>query len=236
MVCVLLSGCELRAGVEVVVDGDGAGELAYTLAADGELRGDARRAGADPLDALAEAGAGLEGWQVTRRDDGDLQGVTLSTTFDDPDELARVSGQVAGALAAPELRPFGPLRLRVDDDTIELRGTAALALDAAAVRQLGVRPARARAALDDGVALRIRARMPGEVIETDADGRGEGNTVTWTIAPGTERTLRVVARRPWTLARLAGLLVTPEGMLVLAMGIALIFDWRRATRDRPPLV
>lgn len=233
--CLLVSGCELRTDVGIVVDGDGGGALAYTLAADAELRAAARRAGADPLAALAEAGADLRGWHVARRTDGALQGVTLSTTFDDPAELARVSGQFAEALSAPELRPFGPLRLEVDDSTVDLRGSAALALDDDAVRELGVRPTRAREVLDDSVVLRVEARMPGEVLRTNADARGDDGRVAWTIAPGQRRTLRVVARRPWTLARLRGLLITIEGMVALVIGIALIHDWRRATRDRSPL-
>lgn len=235
LICVLLSGCELRAQVGIVVDGDGAGALAYTLAADDELRRVARRAGADPLAALAEVGEGLQGWQVERQSDGSLQGVTLTTTFDDPDELARVSSQFAEALSAPELRPLGPLRLAVDDSTVDLRGSAALTLDAAAVRELGLRPARAREVLDESVVLRVEARMPGEVLETNADTRGDDDTVAWTIAPGEQRALRVVAQRPWTLGRLSRLLVTGEGMLALAIGIALIYDWRGATRDRPAL-
>lgn len=232
-ICLLLSGCELRTHVGIVVDGDGAGVLSYTLTADAELRRAARRAGADPLVGLADAGAHLRGWQVARRTDGALQGVTLTTTFDDPDELARVSAQFAEALAAPELRPLGPLRLEVEDRTVDLRGSAALALDDAAVRELGVRPAHARDVLDDGVQLRVTARMPGEVLQTNADAQSADDRVAWTIAPGQRRTLRVVARRPWTLARLGRLLITVEGVIALAIALALIFGWRRATRDSP---
>jgi len=232
-ICLLLSGCELRAQVGIVVDGDGAGVLSYTLTADAQLRRAARRAGADPLAALADAGADLRGWRVARRTDGALQGVTLTTTFDDPDELAMVSAQFAEAVAAPELRPLGPLRLEVDDSTVDLRGSAALALDAAAVRGLGVRPARARDVLDDSVQMRVTAQMPGEVLQTNADAQSD-DRVAWTIAPGQRRTLRVVARRPWTLARLGRLLITVEGLIGLAIALALIYGWRRAaTRGSP---
>lgn len=234
-ICLLLSGCELDSRVRIVVDADGAGALAYTLAADDALRRAARRAGADPLAALAEAGEGLQGWRAERWTDGSLQGVTLTTTFDDPDELARVSGEFAEALAAPELEPLGPLRLVVDDSTVGLRGSAALALDAVAARELGLRPARAREVLGESVTLQVEASMPGEVLETNADTRRDGTTVVWTIAPGQQRTLRVLARRPWTVGRVARLLVTGEGMVALAIGIALIYDWRRAARGRAVL-
>lgn len=230
----LLAGCELRTHVGIDVDADGAGALAYTVAADADLRRAARRAGADPLATLAEAGARLEGWQVLRRTDAEPHGVTLTTTFDDPAELARVSGEFSRALTAPEVRPLGPFRLVVDDSTVDLRGSASLVLDAAAVRELGVRPARAREALDDNLVLQVEARMPGEVLRTNADSRRD-ERVAWTIAPGQQRTLRVVARRPWTLTRLGRHLVTVEGMIALAIGIAVLYDWRRATRDRPSL-
>ncbi|HSJ46018.1 MAG TPA: hypothetical protein VK923_15200 [Euzebyales bacterium] len=234
-VCVLMSGCELRTQVGIVVDGDGAGALSYTLAADDELRRAARRAGADPLEALAATGEGLPGWRVDRGTEGALQGVTLTTTYDDPADLARISDQFANALAAPELRPLGPLRLVMDDSTVDLRGSAALVLDAAAVRELSLRPARAREVLDDSVTLRVEARMPGDVLETNADARGDDDSVSWTIAPGQRRTLHVVALRPWTLARLSRLLITAEGVLALAIGIALLYGWRRATQQRPAL-
>jgi hypothetical protein len=124
----------------------------------------------------------------------------------------------------------------MDDSTVDLRGSAALVLDAAAVRELGLRPARAREVVDDSVALRVEARMPGEVLETNADTQGADHTVAWMIAPGQRRTLRVVAQRPWTLARLSRVLITAEGMLALAIGIALIYHWRRATRNGPVLL
>lgn len=233
-VLLLLGGCELRTEVGVVVDGDGGGDLAVTLAADEELRRTAHRAGADPLSVLAQAGRELPGWDITRFTDGPRRAVTLSTTFADPDELDRVSTQFADAVAAPELRPLGPLRLVLEDATVELRGTVSLDVGSG-VRELGVRPARAREVLADSVVLRVVARMPGDVLETNADRQRDDGVVEWTIPAGRRRTLRVVARRPWTPARLARLLVTVEGMVALTIGTALIYDWRRATRHRAPL-
>jgi type IV secretory pathway TrbD component len=229
----VLSGCELRGDVAVSVDGDGGGALSYTLAADDELRAEVRRAGADPLEALAEAGRQLPGWKVTQQTDGPVQGVTLTTAFADPEELTRLSTQFAEALAGPELRPLGPLHLELDDTTVELQGSAVLDVDRA-VRDLGVRPRRARRVLDEHVLLRVVARMPGEVLQTNADEQRDDGTVVWTITGGEQRDLRVLARRPWTLARVAGLLVTPTGLTALAVVTALLglVIWRVATRRR----
>lgn len=233
---VLLTGCRLDGDVEVLLEEDGAGTLAVTLAADEELRDRAASAGADPLATLRRSGAELPGWRIaTRDDDADAGGsVTLETTFADPDELARVSGDFAEAVAGPELRLLGPLRVEVTDDTVALRGTAGLD-PTAQVADLGLAPARAERVLADAVGYTVSVGLPGEVLETDADERTSDTSVRWTIAAGQQRDLYVRARRPWTLQRVAALLVTPAGMLATAIGIALIFDWRRATRDRSTL-
>lgn len=235
-VVVLLAGCRLDGDLEVRLDSDGGGTLAVTVAADRQLRDRAAAAGADPLATLREAGGRLPGWQVVARDEDAGTGtVTLETTFADPAELARVSGDFAEAVAGPELRPLGPLRVEVTDDTVELRGTAGLA-PTAQVTDLGVAPARAERVLDEAVAYTISVGLPGEVLETDADERTSDTGVRWTIAAGQERRLYVSGRRPWTLDRVVALLVTPAALLATAIGIAMIFDWRRATRDQPTLL
>lgn len=230
LVVLALAGCRLRADIGVDVDADGGGTLTVSLTADDELRRAARQAGGDPLRALADETRSLRGWGVTTSDDG--RTVTLRTAFADPDELERASGQFAAALAAPELRPLGPLRVVVTDDTVELRGSAGLR-PTRAVRELGVRPRRARAVLRDAVRVRVAARMPGPVLETDADHRPDADTAAWTIAAGQQRRLTVVARRPWTLARLVALAVTPWTMAALLVGVALVVECWRTTRNRP---
>lgn len=233
---VLLSGCQLRSDVAVTVDGDGAGTLAVTVAADDELRAAAARVDADPLTTLAAAVEGQPGWQVERPDDGSAQRVTLTTTFADPDELRAVSGEFADALAAPELRPLEPFEVVVDDATVTLRGAAALDLtgDVAAP---GVAPARARALLAESTRLRVRAAMPGDVLETNADERPGDRAVVWEIPAGERRELVVTSHRPWTWARIVDALRSPAGMvavavLALLMGGAIALVLRRRRRGR----
>ncbi len=226
-----LSGCQLRADVTVDVNDGGGGTLAVTLAADDSLRRAAGAAGADPLQTLADAGRRLPGWRV-RRPEGATGAVTLETSFDDPAELERTSTQLAAAIAAPELRPLEPLQLTLTDDTVALRGGAGLQVTSA-VREIGYSRARAREAIADSVRLRITARMPGEVLETNADERGDDRTVTWTIPAGEQRQLRVLAARPWTIGRVVRLLITPTGLAAVLLGAVVIVAWWRATRDRP---
>jgi len=225
----LLAGCRLDAQVDVAVDGDGGGTLAVVLAADERLRDAAAEAGADPLAALVRTGRELEGWQVTRSEAAD-GAVTLSTRFDDAGELERVSADLAAGLTAPEVAPLGPLRLTVADETIALDGTAGLRMSAA-VAELGLNPARARARLADGLRYRITARMPGRVLRTNADDQPDARTAVWSIVPGERRVLQVTAERPWTLERLMAYLIESQTLTVLVGGVLLAVALRRQPPD-----
>lgn len=225
----LLAGCELRADIAVTIDETGGGALAVTLDPDDALRRSARQADADPLAALIDAGRQLPGWQVREDDPGG--GVTLATTFDDPDELERISTQFANAVAAPELRPLDPLRLVVGDDTMRLQGGAGLKVTPA-VRDIGYSQSRAQAVIADSVRLRVTARMPGEVLQTDADQREGADTVSWLIPAGQRRQLQVVSTRPWTLERVARLLLTPVGALLVLLLAAVMVVVARQMRRR----
>jgi hypothetical protein len=226
LVLLLLSGCRLDAQVEVAVDGDGAGTLAVQLSTDDELRAAAADAGADPLAALEEAARALEGWQVTRS----AGTVTLSTRFDDPVELERLSTDLATGLTAPEVSPLGPMRVTLADETVTLDGVAGLEVSTA-VAELGLTTDRARARLEEGLRFRLVARMPGAVLRTNADERPDEHTVAWIMTPGERRTLRVTADRPWTLARVAGHLVRSQGVTAMVAGALLALAARRRQRD-----
>lgn len=231
----LLSGCRLDADVDVAVDGDGGGTFAVTVAADEELLADAADAGANPLAALGEAGAQLDGWEVTRgageSDDGTGEpgagggaAVTLATRFRDAAELHRVTTDFADGLGAPELAPLEPLRLTVTDDTVALAGAAALR-PTAQVSELGLTRAQADRLLADTARMRVVVRMPGQILQTDADQRPDGTTAVWTLAAGQHRRLAVTSARPWSLARVVAVVGGPRvaaaAALALATGIGL---------------
>lgn len=226
VVALLLAGCQLRSDVAVTVAADGSGTFAVTLNADRQLRRLADDAGVDPLAELAGAVDGLRGWEVAHRQAPDGEpAVTLHTDFDDPDDLQHVTTQFSEGLAAAEIAPLGPLRLALTDDTMTLAGTADLRVRDA-VRELGLTRSDAREALTDGLRMRITARMPGEVLATNADRRIDRQTVEWTVAAGRQRTLRVEAERPWTVGRLLRLLLGPYGLSALLIGAALLVAWR----------
>jgi hypothetical protein len=229
--CVLfamvLAGCRLDGQVDLAVNGDGGGTLAITLLIDEELRRAAAAAGADPLTALEQAGRELRGWRVTRPDGAALERmVNLSTRFRDPEHLEQLTTQFAEGLAGPELAPLGPMHVDVTDDTVALTGTADLRVSRA-VRELGLTRRQARNRLAEGVRFRVTARMPGTVLQTNADSRPDDTTVVWDIAPGERQALRVSATRPWTLARIAHHLFNPYAPAVVLVGIMLIVAARQ---------
>lgn len=226
----LLAGCRLDGQVEVAVDGDGGGTLAITLLVDEELRRAAAAAGADPLTALEQSGRQLRGWQVTRPDGaGQERAVTLSSGFRDPEHLEQLTTEFADGLAGPELAPLGPMRVDVTDDTVTLTGTADLRVSAS-VRELGLTRRQARNRLAEGVRVRVTARMPGAVLQTNADDQPDDTTAVWDIAPGERQTLHVSATRPWTFARIATHLFNPYAPTVVLVGIMLIVAARQQQR------
>lgn len=232
----LLSGCQLEGDVDVAVDGNGGGTIAYTVAADDELLRAAADTGVDPLAHLEQAGAALDGWDVTRRDAGGGAAITLSTPFGDGAELQRITTDVARALAGPELAPLGPMQLTVTDDTVTLGGTAALAVTAQ-VSELGLTRRQAHERLAEAVDMRVVARMPGQILRTNADERPDDTTVVWNVEAGQRRALEVEAERPWSLARVVSLLGGPYGataVVVGLLGVAGVVGYRRRRRRVAP--
>jgi hypothetical protein len=218
----VLAGCRLDGQVEVAVDGNGGGTLGVTLLVDDELRRAAAAAGSDPLDVLEQAGRQLRGWEVTRPEGAEHdRSVTLSSRFSDPEELERITTEFAEGVAGPELTPLGPMQVDVTEDTVALTGTADLRVSTA-VRELGLTRRQARSRLTNGLRFRVTARMPGAVLQTNADGQPDDATVVWDIVPGERRSLQVSATRPWTLARIATLLVNSYVPAVTLVGIMLI--------------
>lgn len=232
----LLSGCQLDGEVDVTVDGDGGGTLAFTVAADEELLRAADDAGVDPLAHVEDAGADLEGWDVARRDAGGGAAITLSTAFSDGTQLERITGDFARALAGPELAPLGPMRVAVTDDTVTLDGTAGLAVTSQ-VRELGLTRRQAHERLAEAVDVRVSARMPGQILRTNADERPDDTTAVWHIEAGERRTLEVTAHRPWSLARVVSLIGGPyvaAAVVIGVLGIAGLATYRRRRRRATP--
>jgi hypothetical protein len=226
---VFLSACQLRAQVAVVVDRDGGGQLAVVLAADGDLVARAARAGVDPLAEVAAVGEDLaaDGWRtaVTEEADGGRR-VTLAVPFQDPDELMALTSALADALAAPELRPFEPIRVVVDADRILVTSSAALQ-PSAAVSDLGLDVPAAVAELGETVEYTVTVTLPGGI--TDAAGAAvDGRTATWHVPAGERVGIQVLGTRP----RSRLLVLVAAGLVGVAAAALALGGTRRRRRRR----
>lgn len=247
---VLLTACHAELVLDVDLNADGSGRVRVRVTTDQAALAAVDRAVADagaasdvdvghPLDAFAATVTRLDGWELTDTvtDDGGRT-VAATTDVDGPAELARVTGQLAGALDVPEGRLLGPLQATLDGDRLQLDGELAADVDPAAAlgwREDGV-ATRGRLRLDDEpltrvlarddppVSVRLTATMPGPVIDSDADAV-DGRQLTWRARLGEVRRIRAVARRPEpsTLPWLAGGIVAVG--LVAALGGG--WWWRR---------
>lgn len=186
----LLAGCELRADVELTVDGDGGGSLAVALEVDEALEREARAAGFDMVEAIERATSDLEGWETETAE----RGVRLSADFDDPGELRQVSGAFAGGLAGPELDPLETFEVMLTDQRVIVEGGAALE-PADQLAALGLDHAEAVSLLDEGVSYEVAVDMPGDVLEHNAD-REDGERLAWDVPAGERVEIRAEAERP----------------------------------------
>lgn len=194
----LCAGCELHLEVSASIDGDGGGWLQVAVRADADLAQRARDAGADPLGDLAAAGSDLGGgWRVgdTTDEDG-TRTVALSSRFAGPEEFARLTADLAEALAAPELAPLSGMSVAVTDDRLIVEGSANLE-PRPGVAELGVTPEQAVALVRDSGAFsyEVRLMLPGAVLGTTADAH-DGGVVSWSVPPGERVRIVAVSERP----------------------------------------
>ncbi|MGH8899169.1 MAG: LppM family (lipo)protein [Egibacteraceae bacterium] len=227
-----ITGCQLRVGVGVDVDRNGAGVLAVSVGADKELLTKAKEAGADPLGVLlAQSGQLAEaGWRVTEDTPvGGGRELRLSARFRSPEEFNALASDLAGALAAPEVRLLEPLTLEVTDDRITVTGAAGMQ-PADVITELGVQPADAVRLADEeaAVAYEVRVRLPGDVRSSTATTQDQG-TLVWEIRPGQQVEVRAVGTRP-SRPLLPVLAVVAEALA--AAGVAVAAALRRRQRQR----
>jgi hypothetical protein len=229
----VLSGCQLRVGVDVTVERRGSGVLTVTVGADQELLARAEAAGADPLGMLAERGRSRarQGWQVTEERRDDLgRTVRLTADFAGPEEFEVLTRDLAEALAAPEIRMLEPFTLELTDERVVLRGGAGLQPTGVAAEP-GVAPQDVLRLLDaeDSLVYDVRVRLPGEVLEHNANRRQE-DVLVWDVRPGEQVEVVAVGTRPSPLVP-----VVAVGLLAgVSAGLAVVFLRRRRLGRRAP--
>jgi hypothetical protein len=198
LLAVTLTGCELRLDVEAELRRAGGGTMAVALTADRDVLTEARRAGVDPLGAVARAGDALDGWTVTdaQAPDGG-RSVRLSATFQDEAAFERASADLAGALSAAEVELLEPFQVTYAESQVRLTGAASL-MPTQAVRELGFTPAAAVRQLRraDSFDYAVAVTFPGTVLSASAGGRVQDRTVVWRVRPGQRLRIAAVADNP----------------------------------------
>lgn len=227
---VCLAGCRLTMGVEVDLERDGGGSLAVVLTSDAELSIMAADAGVDPLGGMADrVRAQDDGWEVTESvDEADgSRVVELTSGFADPAAFEARWSSLVAALDAPEARLLGPLTVTLDEeaDTVGLSGTLPLVVTEVAATDAGLDVAGLTAQLQEVVQTTLTVRTPGTPLQSDGDvvfadpAASEGPAaVIWTVAPGAEVPVSLVAERggvDWAqIALLAGAGLLAVGLVV----------------------
>lgn len=188
------AGCRLDASVGVSLEADGSGTFEVILAADPALMAQAAAAGADPLASLAGAVGGLPEWEVATGETDEGRRTVLRADFSGPADFARLTDQFEAALGAPELDVLGPLRLELGDDRLRVRGSAAL-IPTPRVRELGMTEQQAVAVLAQAVRYEVRVRMPGAVLDSNADEQ-DGGALRWVVPAGRTVEFQADGERP----------------------------------------
>ena len=205
LVALVATGCRIDVGTEVAVDRRGGGEVAVAVRIDGATLRELDAVGVDPgLDVAVALGPDTA-WRSERVVDAD-GGLTVThrQAFSDGAEATALLAELSADVA-----PQDPaLRLDVTVITsragaVRLAGTGALAPPAT----LGVRldgetvgpSAEELAALvAESVDATLVVRVPGRVVEHDADRVGDG-VLEWALPVGEPRPIVLVADAvaPW---------------------------------------
>lgn len=193
LVTLLVTACQVDAAVDVVVNEDGSGIVAVTLAFDAEVVAEAP----ELLDGLRIEDLVAAAWAVEGPRPTESGGMVITATkpFATADDLASVLDEIAGpselfsAFAVQRQRSFARTTYTVtgridpavriesfsDDDLVGFLGQPL-------GRPLVELEERAGRPLSETLTLRFTVTLPDSVESTTGDA--DGNTVTWTLTPG----------------------------------------------------
>jgi hypothetical protein len=217
LVALVLAGCRLDVGTDVVVDARGAGTVAVSVRIDGATLRELDRLGVDPgIDADLTLGP-TSLWRSERLvdQDGGLTHV-YRRDFADGAELTAVLRELSDGIAVqdPALR-FDVVATTTRRGALTLVGHAGVrppSTTGVLIDDVPVGPSgRDLAALTaDAVRARLDVSVAGAVVESDADRVGE-RSAGWDLPVGELRPITLVAapagwwsRVPWTFVGLLG--------------------------------
>jgi hypothetical protein len=235
LLALVLAGCRLDVDTDVTVDARGAGTIAVSVRIDGATLRELDRLGVDPgIDVDLALGA-TSAWRSERLvdEDGGLTHV-YRRGFADGAELTSVLRELSDGIAVqdPALR-FDVVATTTRTGALTLAGQAGLRppmTTGVLIDDVPVGPSGAPLAqlTTDAVRARLDVRVPGTVVQTDADRVGE-RVVGWDLPVGELRPITLVSapapwwsRVPWTLV----------GALVAAGALAGFVSARRRAAAR----
>jgi hypothetical protein len=215
MLGLLASACQVRTWIDVAFNDATTGTVSLQVGFDEEFRsavGDLGQSQDLTADIRTQAEAG--GWTVAEFTDGDIEGVLLSRTFGDLDELARLVNEPL----AEGGESFSSFTITETDGTVRLEA------------QLSSLGGGTDLQFPDLITVdgRVRVTFAGEVI--DHNGTIEGKTVTWTFDQESAETMGIFAEArkpggiPWLILSVLA--------MVLAIGGAV---WYRLAGSKPKL-
>jgi hypothetical protein len=232
---VVLSGCRIDVGTDVAFDRTGGGEVAVSVRIDGATLRELDAAGVDPELDVALALGDDSAWQGERSvdTDGGLV-VTYRRTFVDGPGATALLGELSDGVAPQD--PALRLDLAVATSSagaVRLQGSGALSppatlgvrIDGVPVGPSGDELARLTA---DAVRAELVVRVPGRVLEHDADVLSDG-VARWELPVGDARSIVLVSEDVPLWRRVPAVLVV-AAVVLLGAGIR----WRRRTPTGPP--
>ncbi|MEX2324622.1 MAG: hypothetical protein WD576_02630 [Nitriliruptoraceae bacterium] len=192
--CVLLAACQAKIRADVVVDADGAGNVAVVVELDEAMMGAVDEMAFDPTVELAAIAAAVEPWEVSRAvSDGTLR-VELNRSTTTMKDVGDAFRELAEGLADVDPGLIIDVVMRPDGDgAIVVSGSAHVRPPASVGWQLdgveqGPSAAELQQVVDRHVDARFRLHLRGDVVEANADEIDAG-TLTWQIPVGTAREL-----------------------------------------------
>ena len=214
----LVSACQIRIDVGVVVNEDETGTLTLVVALDEELREFSAQSGSDEFD----IGEIPDGWTAQDYSDGEFEGTQVSTMFTSLEDLRIQIESLAEETSADgdeTLDFLSQITLTKEGSTFtfsaDLSGLSdnlGTATEGAGADDFGIDSA---ALLADLFAIRVILTLPGEIVSHNADTVSE-NTLTWNLSIADEG--RVIEAR----SKVGGDIGPVIGIVVLILVLAVI--------------
>ena len=219
----LLSACQVKLDQATLVRGDGSGTLSVVIALDDELR-ELMAASDQDIKAMAESLP--VGFDTRDYVEGDLEGIASSVDFADLGQLNDLlAGELGGGQVAENvsvMREGDAFRFRatlgdVSGQLAQLDSAGAFLTDEV---------------FDDVFDITIRVRLPGDLVDHNADEVGANGELLWRIDSAASGELYATSSVA-TGVSMSLMMVVVAGVAALGLGAALLFSRPQTLASSP---